>query len=210
MKSIKEIQQEIKIENQSVDNNKEIQDAVLKICNLVENKIKRTIADDASHNELSVEICIKIKDIDLPEDSSTANYSKIIFEKVMDKIAEAGYKDNGSSYSAYMLFIKVWIYPFTDNELKELDKYIDSDIYFGIGIGLSAGIATIMLFVIMLLGTTITYNIYTILLIGFIWAGLSALGVFTMRYLFNKKITDQKELRASIIRRRVKDYSKEN
>lgn len=210
MKSIKEIQQDIKTENQNIDNNKEIQDAVLKICNIVEDKVKRTVADDASHNELSVEVCIKIKDIDLPEDSSTANYSRIIFEKVMDKIAEAGYKDNGSSYSAYMIFIKVWIYPFTDNELKELDRYIDSDIYSKIGVGISGGVALIILFVIAILGTTITYNLYTALLIGFIWAGLSAAGAFLMRYLFNKKIADQKELRASIIRRRVKDYSKEN
>ena len=210
MKSIKEIQQDIKTENQNIDNNNEIQDAVLKICNIVEDKVKRTVADDASHNELSVEVCIKIKDIDLPEDSSTANYSRIIFEKVMDKIAEAGYKDNGSSYSAYMIFIKIWIYPFTDNELKELDRYIDSDIYSKIGVGISGGVALIILFVIAILGTTITYNLYTVLLIGFIWAGLSAAGAFLMRYLFNKKIADQKELRASIIRRRVKDYSKEN
>lgn len=210
MKSIKEIQQDIRTENQNVDNNKEIQDAVLKICNIVEDKVKRTVSDDASHNEFSVEICIKMKDIDLPEDSSTANYSKIIFEKVMDKIAEAGYKDNGSSYSAYMIFIKIWIYPFTDNELYELDRYIDSDPYLGIGLGISVAIAVIIFFVIVLLGTTITYNIYNILLIVFIWSGLSAVGAFIMRYLFNKKITDQKELRASIIRRRVKDYSKEN
>lgn len=210
MKSIKEIQQDIRTENQNIDNNKEIQEAVIKICNIVEDKVKRTVADDASRNELSVEVCIKIKDIDLPEDSSTANYSRIIFEKVMDKIAEAGYRDNGSSYSAYMIFIKIWIYPFTDNELKELDRYIDSDIYSKIGVGISGGVALIILFVIAILGTTITYNLYTILLIGFIWSGLSAAGAFLMRYLFSKKIAEQKELRASIIRRRVKDYSKEN